>query len=137
MVKEATEKTSFFDVVYLCKNTLFCFLVTGVLLLIGAVFATYLSVAEWTIDILVLVLTAICVLVGGCRAAKHTGRQGLVQGGIFGAVYMMVLTLIGMIAYGSWTMSQEVWLSVLIGILCGAIGGMLGVNTKSKTKRKR
>ncbi len=137
MAKESTEKTPFFDVVYLCKNTLFCYLATGILLLVGALFATCLSVAEWTIELLVMILTAICVFWGGFRGAKHTGRQGLAQGGIFGAVYMAILTLVGMIICGNWSMDQGAWLSILIGILCGAIGGMLGVNTKSKVKRKR
>ena len=135
MAKETTEKLPFLDIVFLCKNTLLCFLATGILLLIGAVFMTYLSVAEGTVDLLVTILTTLCVLFGGYRSAGHMGRQGLVQGGIFGAVYMIVLTLAGMIVRGSWLMSQTAWLSVLIGILCGAIGGMLGVNTKSRRKR--
>lgn len=137
MAKEATEKTPCFDVVYLGKNTLFCFLATGGLLLIGAVVATYLSVAERTIDLLVMILTYLCVFGGGFRCAKHVGRQGLVQGGIFGAVYMVVLTLAGLLLGGTWPIPQEVWVSILLGVLCGAIGGMLGVNTKGKTKRKR
>ena len=137
MAKEATEKTPFLDIMYLCKNTLFCFLITGVLLLIGAVAATYLSVAEGTIGLLVTILTDVCIFLGGFRGAKNSGRQGLVQGGIFGVVYMAILTLIGMLICGRWSMGQETWISILIGILCGAIGGMLGVNTKSKSKRKR
>ncbi len=135
MAKDAAEKNTFFDVVYLCKNTLFCFLVTGILLFLGAVVVTYLSVADATTELLVMILTAVCVFLGGFRAAKHTGRQGLVQGGILGIVYMTCLTLSGKLIYGDWSMNGTAWLSILIGILCGAIGGMLGVNTKSKRKR--
>ncbi len=137
MAKETTEKLPFLDVVYLCKNTLFCFLATGILLLIGAAFVTYLSVTEKVTELLVIILTAICVFWGGYRSAKNAGRQGLLQGILFGVVYGTILTLAGMIGYGNWSMSQTSWLSILIGILCGAIGGMMGVNTKSQAKSKR
>lgn len=137
MAKESTEKKPFFDVAYLCKNTLFCVLATGVLLLVGALFAVYFSVAERTIELLVMILTAICIFLGGFRGARHTGRQGLAQGMIFGLVYMTILTLTGMIVCQSWSVDQSGWISILIGILCGAVGGMLGVNAKSKGKRKR
>ncbi len=135
MVKESTEKKAFFDVVFLCKNTLLCFLASGILLLAGAVMATYLSMADSLTELLVYVLTAVCVLFGGFRAAKHSGRQGLLQGGIFGFVYMAILSIAGMLIYGEWSMQGTAWLSILIGILCGAIGGMLGVNAKPKRKR--
>ena len=115
MAKEATEKTPFLDIMYLCKNTLFCFLTTGVLLLIGAVAATYLSLAEGTIGLLVTILTDVCIFLGGFRGAKNSGRQGLVQGGIFGVVYMAILTLIGMLICGRWSGNLDIhsdWHSV-------------------------
>ena len=135
MGKETTEKKAIFDVVYLCKNTVFCFLATGILLLLGAVLVTYLSWADTMTELLVMVLTMVCVLLGGFRLARHAGRQGLIQGGIFGVVYMTCLILTGKLIYGDWSMNGTAWLSILIGVLCGAIGGMLGVNTKSKRKR--
>lgn len=135
MAKETMEKKPFFDIGFLCKNTLLCFLATGILLLLGAVLATYLSMTEPMTEILVIVLTAGCVFYGGFRMAKHTGRQGLIQGGISGLFYMACLTLAGMLIYGEWSIKGTAWLSILIGILCGAIGGMLGVNTKPKRKR--
>ncbi len=135
MAKESTEKNSFFDVVFLCKNTLFCFLATGILLLLGAVLATYLSLADAMTDVLVIALTVLCIFSGGFRAARHAGKQGLIQGGISGFVYTTCLALAGMLVYGDWSMKGTAWLSILIGILCGAIGGILGVNAKPKRKR--
>ena len=135
MAKEATQNNKIFDVAYGLKNTLFCFLATGVLLAIGAVIATYLSLSERMIELLVMVLTAACVFLGGFRAAKHAGRQGLLQGSAFGLIYMLVLSLAGMLIMGEWSMSAQSLLTLLIGILCGAIGGILGVNARQKRKR--
>ncbi len=136
MAKETAEKLPFLDVVYLCKNTLFCFLATGILLLIGAVVVTYLSLTENVTELLVMILTALGVFLGGFRSAGKAGRQGLLQGMLFGVAYMTILTLVGMIGYG-WSMNQTSWLTILVGVLCGAIGGMMGVNTKSQAKSKR
>ena len=135
MGKETAEKSCFFDVVYLCKNTLFCFLATGILLLIGAVIATYLSLADAMTELLVMLLTVVCIFLGGFRSAKHAGRQGMIQGSIFGIIYMTCLTIAGKLICGDWVMEGTAWLAILIGVLCGAIGGTMGVNTKSKRKR--
>ncbi len=135
MAKEATENKGFFDVAFGLKNILFCFLATGILLLAGAVLATYLSMSDKMTELLVMILTAVCVFFGGYRAAGHAGKQGLLQGMLSGLIYMMILSLAGMLIYGEWSMSGNTWISVLLGVLCGAIGGMLGVNRKQKRKR--
>lgn len=135
MAKEATENRKFFDVAFGFKNILFCFLATGILLAVGAVIATYLSMTDRMAELLVMVLTGICVFLGGFRAAGHAGRQGLLQGALSGFVYMATLFLIGNLVYGEWATSGVSLLSVLIGTVCGAIGGILGVNKKQKRKR--
>ncbi len=135
MTKEAIENKRFFDVVFGLKNTLFCFLATGILLLAGAILATYLSMSDQMNALLVMVVTAICVFLGGFRAARHAGRQGLLQGAISGFLYMLILSLAGMLSLGEWAVSGGSMVSLLLGILCGAIGGMLGVNQKQKRRR--
>ncbi|MBO5364322.1 MAG: TIGR04086 family membrane protein [Clostridia bacterium] len=135
MAKEATENSKFFDVAYGLKNILFCFLATGILLALGAVIATYLSMSDGMTELLVMIMTAACVFFGGFRAAGHAGRQGLLQGAVLGLVYMAILSLAGMLVYGEWSMSGASLISILLGVLCGAIGGMLGVNRKQKRKR--
>ncbi len=120
---------SFFDVRYSLKNVCVSFLMTAILLFLSAIAVTYLSASEAVIDGLVLVITAVCVLWGGFRASRHLGRQGLLSGAVSGLVYMAMLYLIGSLIFGEISFSPQIGLSMLIGVGCGAIGGIVGVNT--------
>ncbi len=135
MVKEAAGEKNLFDIVFMCKNILLAFIATVVMLFLCAVAATYLAVSEPVTDILVMVITGVCVLWSGFRAARHTKRQGLLQGALAGVIYMALLYLIGSLVFGELSFQTATALSMIIGIGCGAIGGVFGVNAGSKRKR--
>ena len=134
MTKELPGENSIFDVVYTLKNVFVSFLTTAVLLFLSAVAVTYLSAPEAVIDAVVLVVTAFCVVWGGFRASRHLGRQGLLSGAVSGLVYVVLLYVLGALVFGEFAFASATALSMLLGIGCGAIGGIIGVNTK---KRRR
>lgn len=125
---------SFFDVRYSLKNVIVSFLMTAILLFISAIVVTYLSASETVIDGLVLVITAFCVLWGGFRSSRHLGRQGLLSGAVSGLIYMTLLYFVGSLIFGELTFAPRIGLSMLIGVGCGAIGGIVGVNTKRRRR---
>ncbi|MBR5152592.1 MAG: TIGR04086 family membrane protein [Clostridia bacterium] len=135
MGKEMSATANLFEGFYILKNVLVSFLATAILLFLGAIAVTYLSVSEATIDVVVLSLTAICVGWGGFRASRHMGRQGLLSGVISGLVYMTFLYVIGAIIFGEFALSPDILRSVLIGAGCGGIGGVIGVNTKKRRRK--
>ncbi len=134
MAKETTVTKSF-DGLFLLKNTVFGFLATGILLVVAALAATYFGVSNPVIDLLVLLVTGVSVLWLGFRAARHAGRQGLLQGILAGVAYMGFLYLIGSLSFGEWSMEKATGFSMLLGIGSGGIGGILGANMKRKRKR--
>ncbi len=135
MTKELPGGNSLFDMVYAMKNLLISYLTTVILLFITAVAATYLTVPDSALDILVAVVTAACVMWGGFRAARHLGKQGLLSGALSGLIYMVLLYFIGSLIFGELSFETATALSLVIGIGCGAIGGIIGVNTKPKKRR--
>ena len=137
MTKEASAERVQPDIAFLCINTAIAFLMTGILLLIAAVAATYFALSESVTDGIVTVLTGFCVALAGFRAAGHAGRQGLLQGMLAGVIYMAFLYLAGSLIFGEFSFRTATLLSLLIGIGCGAIGGVFGVNAGTKKKRKR
>ena len=136
MARESTVEKSLFDFSFTLKNTIICLLATVILLFISAILATYLAMSEPIVDALVAVVTGICVLWSGFRAARHIGRQGLLCGIIAGVIYMLLVYFIGSLVFGDLVFDATTALSMVIGIGCGAIGGMIGVNAKSKRRRK-
>ncbi|MBE5040395.1 TIGR04086 family membrane protein [Ructibacterium gallinarum] len=135
MTKDLPNGNNWFDMVYGAKNLLLSYAVTIVLLFVSAVAAAYFAMPDSAIDILTAVISAVCIMWGGFRSARHAGRHGLLTGALFGLGYTVILYLIGSLVDGALAFRVGAVLSVIIGIACGAIGGMAGVNTKPKKRR--
>ena len=137
MAKELTGDNTLFDPVYWLKNVLLSFLATIALLFLGAIAATYFAMPDSIIHIMVMVITALCVMWGGYRFSSRHGRQGLICGSISGLLYIIVLYIAGALIFKEFSFGMTVVISALMWILCGAAGGLVGVNLRRNKRRRK
>jgi len=83
----------------------------------------------------VVVTTVLSVLTAGLVSTKGLKSKGWLNGSIVGAIYMIVLYCLSSIIYNDFSIDRYVVTMMIIGILTGAIGGIIGVNSKTGTKR--
>ena len=76
------------DPVFTIKNVLFVIIGTIILLFFTSIAATYLTISDFVIDILVSVITGLSIAFGGFRAARYAGMYGLINGAVFGLIYI-------------------------------------------------
>lgn len=81
--------------------------------------AAYLSV----------VALGIGALSGGFVGAKKAGGKGLLWGSVCGALLFLILILIGFSFFAE-VRGTALWFRLVMAVLCGAIGGVLGINTR-------
>ena len=122
------------DPVFTIKNVLFVIIGTIILLFFTSIAATYLTISDFAIDILVSVITGLSIAFGGFRAARYAGMYGLINGAVFGLIYILIVYIIGTIADRTVSFSVASLMAFLISIGCGAFGGIVGVNTKYKKR---
>lgn len=134
MTKEVSEGTG--RLFYVFKTVVFCFVLTFVLILLCAVVAVYVAASDSVIALMTAFSSCVSVTVGGFSVSKHTGSRGLLYGSLLGAVYVVLLYLTGCIAFGRLSFGIAGILSGVIGIGCGALGGVMGVNSKSVRKKR-
>lgn len=135
-VQEISGEGKFFDIMYALKNLVITFLVSIILLFLTAVAATYVSMPDSMVRIAVIVVTGICLLFTGFRSARHGGRGGLVSGIIAGLLYVVILYCIGCAVSKDFGFTSASLSTLILGITCGGLGGIIGVNTKHKKKRR-
>lgn len=108
------------------------FLVTFVCLLILAVALTYTNVSEDVINPTIIIITAISILMGSMLSAIKIRKNGLVNGGIIGGIYILLLYLISSVFSTNFTLTVGSIIMITVGIVFGILGGIIGVNIANK-----
>lgn len=85
----------------------------------------------------VVVTTLVSVLTAGAISTKGVRNRGWLNGSIVGLIYMIILYVLSSLVYNDFTIDKYVVTMTIIGILAGAIGGIVGINAKSTIKYKR
>lgn len=105
-------------------------LTTIILLLIYSLVLTYTNVSENTITPVIIVITATCILLGSSIGNMKIRKNGLLNGGAIGGIYILILYLISSIWNWKFALNIQSLIMIFAGIIFGVIGGIIGVNRK-------
>lgn len=120
----------------LLKGLLASYIVTiPAFLLFGLILAN-LDFPQRLITPVVVVITVISVLTAGAVSTRGVRSKGWLNGSIVGLVYMVILYLFSSIVYKNFALDRNVLTMAVIGVLSGAIGGIVSINTKKSPKYK-
>lgn len=124
---ESFEKNNmFFKII---KGVGISILFTLICLTIFSALLTYTNLSENLIQPVVISVTGISILAGSFFATRKVGKNGIIKGVAVGLIYILFIYLTSSIINGgNFALTPESIIMILIGILCGAIGGIIGVN---------
>ena len=120
---------------FILKMVAFSYIVSLVLLFFAAIIATFNSMSNTGILVLANVVTALGTLFAGFSAGRHFSGKGLLFGALSGVIYTLLLCVVGNIVSGSLNFGTSFLTALVIGVLCGAVGGIAGINTKHTRRR--
>lgn len=124
---ESFEKNNVF--IKILKGVGISFAFTLISLTIFSALLTYTSLSESLIQPVVISVTGISILAGSFFATRKVGKNGIIKGIAVGLIYIFLIYLISSVVNGgSFALTMSSVIMILIGILCGAIGGIIGVN---------
>ena len=119
-------------IVIILKGTLISIIATIVLLMIFAAVLTYSNINENSMPTVIIVVTALCILVGSQITTSKIKRNGIVNGALVGAIYILALYLISSIISKDFSLNIYSIIMMATSILIGGIGGIIGVNIKKQ-----
>jgi putative membrane protein (TIGR04086 family) len=125
------------DILSVLKGILAAYIITIPTFMLFALLLTNIDFPERLITPVVVVTTILSVLFAGASATKGVKNKGWLNGGIVGFIYMLVLYFIGSLIFNNFSIDKYVITMTVIGVLTGAIGGIIGVNMKKGSKYKR
>ena len=134
-----TSKTSGLGIssglLFMLKAVFFSYCISVALLFLVAALATFNSLSNSTISVLVNIVTAFGVAFCGFMSGRHFSSKGIFFGAICGTLYAVLLCLFGNLATQSFYFGSNSITALCIGIICGAVGGIVGINTKRQKRR--
>ncbi len=112
------------------KGTGIALITTVLLLLIFSIILTYTNIDEKVINPVIMIVTAISILLGSSLGNIKIKKNGLINGGIIGAIYIITIYLISSILNWKFSLNIQSIFMIIIAIVFGILGGILGVNRK-------
>ena len=113
------------------KGAVIAFIFTIISLTIFASLLVYTNMSEHLIQPVIIGVTAISILFGSFIANKRENKNGIITGIIISIIYIGLIYLISSaIKGGDFRLNMGAVIMILVGMFCGAVGGILGVNIK-------
>jgi putative membrane protein (TIGR04086 family) len=106
------------------------FISTIILLLIYSCVLTFTNISENTMTTVISLITAISILIGSSIGNYKIKKNGLLNGGLVGGIYLLIIYLISSILNWQFGLNFESLILIAVGIIFGIIGGIIGVNKK-------
>jgi len=127
------------------KGIAIAMITTVVMLLIFSIILAYTNTSENTITPVIMVVTGISILIGSSIGSIKIKKNGIINGGLIGGIYILILYLISSILNWRFGLNIQSIIMIAVGMIFGILGGIIGVNKKWKmcpkmdkmSKRKR
>ena len=110
------------------KNVIFTYVITLILFLIYSFVLEFTSVPESSIPTVTFVVSIISVFIGSSMTVIKIKENGLINGGLVGMIYILLVYLIISISTSNFSVTGYAFSMIIFNIIIGMIGGIIGVN---------
>ncbi len=110
------------------KGSIVSIIITLVLLLLMSILLTYTNIPENVIPVSIIIISALSIFIGSIVSTMHIQKNGLLNGGLVGAIYSITIYLLSSIIVSGFSLNIKSIVMLVISIIAGMIGGIIGVN---------
>ena len=116
------------------KGVLISLIASLILLLIFSILLTYTNISETAISPVIIIITAISIMIGSSIGNNKIRKNGILNGGIIGMVYILIIYIISSLLNWRFSLNLQSLIMISISVIFGMIGGIIGVN-KNRTRK--
>ena len=112
------------------KGSIISILISLIFLFIFAAVLTFTNVGENTINPVIIIISGISILIGSSISTLKIRKNGLINGGLVGLIYILAIYLLSSITGSGFNLNIYSLVMIAVSIVAGMIGGIIGVNIK-------
>ena len=105
-------------------------MITVIALTIFSIILTYTNIEENVINPVIMIITAISILIGSSIGSTKIKKNGLINGGIIGGSYILILYVVSSILNWKFSLNIQSIIMIITAVIFGILGGIIGVNKK-------
>ena len=117
------------------RGIVIAFVVTFAFLAGFSLYLTYSDVNTAMIPVLAAVILYLGSLMAGLFASVGSKNKGWFSGLVAGAIYMLIVFIVGALIQENYAFSMKILYHLLISCVIGAFGGIVGINLKTKRRK--
>lgn len=117
-------------IINILKGVGISLIATVIMLIIFSIILTYTNIQESTINPVIMIITAISILIGSSLGNTKIRKNGLINGGIIGGIYIITIYLISSILNWKFSLNIQSIIMIITAVVFGILGGIIGVNRK-------
>lgn len=117
-------------IINILKGVGISLITTVILLIIFSILLTYTNIQENVIKPVIMIITSISILIGSSFENIKIKKNGLINGGIIGTIYIIIIYLISSILNWKFSLNLQSIIMIVTAIIFGILGGIIGVNRK-------
>ncbi|NMA85256.1 MAG: TIGR04086 family membrane protein [Epulopiscium sp.] len=118
------------NIVAILKGIIWSYVWTAVIFILAALLFTYTSFDMKHIPMIAMMTTLTSVFIAGFITARAAASKGWIWGMAAGGAYALILCLLKVMTKDPITLNRQMWTLWLMALGGGALGGMLGINSK-------
>ncbi len=110
------------------KNLLLSIIISLILIIVFSVLMSKTNINDNLLNPIIIGIVTFSLLVSAFNMSRCKKEKGIIFGSLLGIAYIVVLYLISSFAMLDFSVSINSLIFIILGILGGAIGGIIGVN---------
>lgn len=117
-------------IINILKGVGISLMATVIMLIIFSIILTYTNIQESAINPVIMIITAISILIGSSLGNIKIKKNGLINGGLIGGIYIITIYLISSILNWKFSLNIQSVIMIITAVIFGILGGIIGVNRK-------
>lgn len=106
------------------------YVLTFIFIIVYSIILTYTNVNDTYIVFVTLLATIISVVYVGYRFARNAESGGMLWGIFGGVFYSLIFIIFGFLVSDTYNFDKKLALVLVFSVIAGALGGIIGINSK-------
>ncbi len=116
------------SIMTIIKGSSLAIVITVVFLIILSFVLAYTNIKESFATPIIMGIIVVSIIIGSIISSRKVKKKGLVNGGIVGFIYIIVIYLLSSIIVRDFSLNGYSLIALIMSVISGIIGGVIGVN---------